>query len=101
MIEIIWIHFFADFIAQTDKMAINKSTSIKWLSFHCLVYSFFFLGYGIKIAILVGITHFIVDFITSKITKYLWEKDQRHWFFTIIGLDQAIHLTILFYLIGF
>jgi len=99
MLEIIWIHFIADFLAQTDKMAVNKSTSVKWLSIHCFVYSLFFLYYGVTISILVGITHFIVDFITSKITKYLWEKEQRHWFFTTIGLDQAIHLTILFYLI--
>jgi hypothetical protein len=40
--------------------------------------------------------HFVTDFCTSRATSALWKKDQRHWFFVVIGLDQAIHMTCLF-----
>ncbi len=97
---LIWVHFVADFIAQSDQMAVNKSTSFKWLSIHCVVYSLFFLYWGINIAVLVGATHLMVDFVTSKITKRLWAAGKTHWFFTVIGFDQAIHISILFYIFG-
>jgi hypothetical protein len=42
------------------------------------------------------IMHFITDAITSRTTSYLWQKGERHWFFVVIGLDQAIHMTTLF-----
>ena len=95
-ILIIWIHFIADFILQSDKIAINKSKNIKYLFYHCFVYSIPMLLFGWKFAIINGVAHFLVDFITSKITFYLWNINQRHWFFTTIGLDQAIHITCLF-----
>jgi hypothetical protein len=38
LIGLIWIHWFADFFCQTDKMAINKSKSIYWLTIHVFVY---------------------------------------------------------------
>lgn len=96
MILLIWLHFFADFIFQTDQMAINKSTSIKWLSLHILAYSWPFLWFGWKFAIVNAIAHFITDFFTSKATSWLWKHNERHWFFTVIGFDQAIHMTTLY-----
>jgi hypothetical protein len=39
--------------------------------------------------------HFVVDGFSSKATSYLWQKEERHWFFVVIGLDQAIHITCL------
>lgn len=104
IIVIFWLHFLADFIMQTDKMALNKSTSFKWLSIHALVYSVPFLLYfsftydplfGLTFALINGILHWIVDAVTSRVTAYLWKKEQRHWFFVVIGLDQAIHMTCL------
>ena len=92
---IIWIHFVADFILQSTKMAQNKWNSFKWLGFHCIVYTIPFLYFGVKFALITSGLHFIVDFITSKITHNLWEKKEVHWFFVVIGLDQAVHLSIL------
>ena len=71
---IIWIHFISDFLLQTDFIAINKSKNINVLMLHCLIYSIPFLIFGVEYAFINGILHFIVDFITSKLTTYLWGK---------------------------
>jgi hypothetical protein len=92
---IIWIHFIADFVLQPDKIALNKSKSNKWLLFHSLVYCLPLTLLGFEYAIINGIFHFCVDYITSRGTSKLWISNQRHLFFTLIGLDQAIHMTCL------
>lgn len=93
VVALVWIHWLADFVLQTDTMAQNKSKSTKWLSIHVTVYSIPFLIFGLKFAIMNGLLHFVTDFITSRLTSYLWQKGDRHNFFVVIGLDQAIHLT--------
>jgi len=89
-------------------MALNKSSSDKWLSIHVAVYTipFFWFGwyfaianglfwFGWYFAIANGLFHFITDYFTSRATAKLWEREKKHWFFVVIGLDQAIHLTTL------
>lgn len=91
---IIWLHFIGDFVLQSDKMAINKSSSIAWLTGHVLVYSVpFALFFEWKFLVLNFLAHFVIDFFSSKATSILWKKDKRHWFFVIIGLDQALHFS--------
>jgi hypothetical protein len=95
LIPLIWVHFVADFLLQTDKMATNKSTSNKWLGIHVAVYTIPFLCWGWKFALINGAAHFVTDWFTSRGTSYLWKREKRHWFFALIGLDQAIHMTTL------
>jgi len=116
---LIWVHLIADFVLQSDEMAINKSTSNKWLGRHALTYAstLFIAGTIIIMAlpfcgatplavwhIMIrwglfsfsnGIYHFLVDYVSSRIASRFWAGGKRHRFFTTIGVDQAAHLTIL------
>lgn len=100
MILLVWLHFLSDFLLQTDKMALGKSTSIKWLSIHVVTYSIPFCLIGWKFAIVNGGAHWVVDFLSSRACKWAHEQGRRGLFFKIIGLDQALHLTILFLTYG-
>ena len=95
IIIIFWLHFIADFVLQSSYMSMNKSKDSIVLLSHCLVYSLPLMFFGIGYGIINGILHFPIDFITSKITSKLYNKKEYHWFFVVIGLDQAIHMTIL------
>ena len=92
---ILFSHWVADFIFQTDKMAQNKSTSWPWLSSHVLTYSVFMLPYGPIYALVNGAAHFVTDAITSRVTSYLWRQEKRHDFFVVIGFDQLLHIVVL------
>ena len=100
-VSLLAIHFVADFMLQTDKMALNKSKwnqtveGAKALMSHCAVYSACFLPFGWKFAIATFMAHLLTDGITSKLTTRLWLDGQRHWFFTVIGADQLIHAVTL------
>ena len=95
IIGIIWLHWLADFVFQTDSMALNKSKSYYWLTIHCATYAALFIGFGWQFALITFALHWLTDAITSRGTAWLWQKNERHWFFTLIGFDQAIHLTTL------
>lgn len=98
-------HFIADFILQTDKMAIGKSTSMKWLTIHVVTYMvpfsilmIFFAPsvYAYTAFIVVNfILHWITDYITSRVGSYFYQNDQRGMFFKTIGFDQYIHIICL------
>jgi hypothetical protein len=98
------MHFVADFILQSDDMAKNKSKSNKWLSMHIAAYTVPFFWFGWKFALINGAAHFVTDWFTSRASSKLWNNGKVHWFFVVIGFDQAIHMTTLFltyyYLVG-
>lgn len=95
ILMLIWLHFVADFLAQNDKMALNKSKDVVTLIYHSVVYGMFFIGMGFQYCVLNMFLHGVVDFISSKVTTKLYKEEKRHWFFVTIGFDQAIHITTL------
>lgn len=90
------VHFVADFILQSDWMALNKSKRLDALLLHVTVYSACFLPfYGLAFAGITCLLHFAQDFVTSRINAKLWQANQRHWFFVAIGADQLLHYYLL------
>lgn len=94
VLTLLVLHFIADFICQTDWMAINKSKRVDALLLHVSIYTLFFLGFGWRFAVVTFLSHLITDGITSKINSYLYERN-RHWFFVAVGADQLIHYFTL------
>lgn len=95
IIALVLAHWVADFVMQSDKMAINKSKKHWVLGAHCLVYSLCLSVFGWEYSAVNGVAHFAVDAVSSRATSYLYAKGDRHNFFVVIGLDQAIHLIVL------
>lgn len=92
---VLLVHWIADFVVQTDNMAINKSSSNKWLLLHVGAYTAVMCVFGPIYAIVNGASHLIIDWFTSRATSALWKKGDRHSFFVVIGLDQLLHTVIL------
>jgi hypothetical protein len=103
----------ADFVIQTDKQAKEKSTSNKALAAHVTTYTIcttlawmiiFSLSWEhcFLLFSITFISHFITDYITSRVNSMLWKQGKVHNFFISIGFDQLLHyaqLLITFYLL--
>ena len=119
--QLMLVHFIADFCFQNDWMAQGKSKTFVPLMTHCLVYGLTFLVFfNIHFACFLIVTHYIVDYITSRITApmfkewYAYQKTDvaagpvkvmeavlghkppsLHNFFVVIGFDQWLHLVTI------
>jgi len=100
IIAIIWLHTFADFVFQGRYIGNNKGKKPHVLALHCIIYGVLYLFIDPLFAIVNGVLHFPVDYISSKLTGYFWKKKKEYLFFTTIGIDQALHYTILFLTYG-
>lgn len=92
---LILVHWIADFIFQTDKMAINKSSNNLWLFKHVALYALFLLPFGPLFATVNFGAHFLTDYVSSRVSSFFWKKNDRHNFFVAIGADQALHMLVL------
>lgn len=114
LIIILFAHWIADFVLQTDWMAQGKSKEMTPLIAHGISYTGGFaliiiiglsisgysetldVRYILKFIFLNGLLHTITDFFTSRASSYFWQQKQVHNFFVVIGFDQMIHtVTIL------
>lgn len=103
--SIILIHWFADFVLQTDKQAKGKSKNWLDLLQHTVNYSLVFLFISFFILpelnpiwfFLITFTcHTITDYFTSRLNSKLWSEGKVHNFFVSIGFDQVLHYVQLF-----
>ena len=105
------VHWLADFVFQTDWMAKNKSTSSIALIAHIAGYTLvliislllidLFLPKGIPASvvgfILINVlSHWIIDYVTSRVSSSLHKVNDTHNFFIVIGFDQLLHIAILY-----
>ena len=106
--SILVVHWIFDFFLQTHWQAANKSKNNIALCSHVGVYTiglilivllnygyFQHLGYAIGYVVLNAIAHFFTDYITSRASSSLYEKEEFHDFFTTIGFDQLLHYLTL------
>lgn len=87
-ISLVVAHFIADFLLQSDWMALNKSKSFKALNTHVSAYSAVMMLWAvghlneeyvrtsvILFTLVTYVTHFVTDAITSRLTSKLWFID--------------------------
>lgn len=111
IISLLFLHWVADFVCQTDWMARNKSQSNWPLFVHCLVYTTVFIPFAVVVIptsavvwflIFTLLLHMYIDFNTSRITSRLSAEGKygsnyipNFGMFSIIGLDQLLHYLCL------
>lgn len=95
------VHFLADFALQTPKQAINKSTSNKYLFYHVSTYSLSWLlamyaytdifTLSVCFTLITFVTHFLTDYVTSRMAKVFFDAEDYHNGFVVVGFDQVLH----------
>lgn len=113
ILVMLFMHWLADFVFQTDEQAIGKSTNNALLTSHVRNYTIImtiglFIYGGIvsaplKILAFIPITfvcHWVTDYYTSRLNAKLYKAGRRHDFFVSLGFDQFLHclqLLLTFY----
>lgn len=105
IIYIMLIHFLADFALQTHEQAINKSSDNLFLVYHVGLYSSIWL---LAMPVVMGVFeafcfacitfvfHYGTDYITSRVNKSFFSKENYHDGFVGVGFDQLLHYIQLF-----
>lgn len=103
--SIIFIHWIADFVCQTDWQAKNKSKSWEALLGHTVTYSaiwwgilsfFISLPHVMFFFVITLVCHTATDYFTSRLNSKLWAEGKVHYFFVSVGFDQILHYVQLF-----
>ena len=115
LIYILIIHFLADFGLQTHDQAVGKgqgnSFLNKMLFYHVGVYTLIWVVAMMAVkslfdlslldvlmfGMITFISHYTTDYITSRIGKPFWSKNDLHNGFVVVGFDQVLHYIQLYY----
>ncbi len=97
IIYLLFVHWISDFVCQSQEIAKEKSKNNIILYGHCCLYAFIFAFASLNplYGVVLGAIHFPVDYVTSRISKKLYEKGDIHKFFVCVGLDQFIHMATI------
>lgn len=116
VLGILFVHWIADFVLQTDSQAKGKSKDMVCLLSHTFTYSTIFMlfcliyviattpltehhftsfEFVLKFSLITLVCHTVQDYITSRINARLWEQKKVHDFFVSIGFDQFLHFAQL------
>lgn len=108
VIIILFTHWVADFVLQSDWQATNKSKNMLALLAHTFTYSVvWYIPVVTAIAIfhlpaalglfpvITFVFHTITDYFTSRLNTKLWTNKKVHEFFVSIGFDQWLHYVQL------
>ena len=112
VLAILSIHWFADFVLQTDKQAKGKSKNMDDLIAHTTIYSivfmvgicflwgnghstYFYVTNSILFGIITYAIHTVQDYFTSRLNSKLWVAGKVHLFFVSVGFDQLLHFAQL------
>jgi len=106
-------HLIGDYILQSHKMAVNKTTNSKWAIIHGIFYTlpFLFLTQNIVILFCIALSHVIIDRYrlanyVSKIKNWTFNEtgypeETPVWLTTwlMIIIDNTVHLVINYLLL--
>ncbi len=103
ILVILFSHTVADFVLQSDEVAKGKSSDNWILLKHIMIYTAAMMPCAVVVSgplfmLFLSINaaaHFVTDYITSRITSYYWQREERHKFFVTIGFDQFAHAAAL------
>tara|TARA_B100001175_G_scaffold257846_1_gene226260 strand:- start:123 stop:476 length:354 start_codon:yes stop_codon:yes gene_type:complete len=102
VLGIIIAHWIGDFLLQNEKMALGKSSSNKLLTIHVAIWTTTLavitipLGLPVVWVLLMGVLHWIQDYITSRLNGYYAKIKNNEMFWNMIGTDQMLHYVIMF-----
>ncbi len=99
------LHLFADFLLQGSSLSKLKSSKSLYLLIHVIIYTSVFIVFsplllsltfidGLIFSGINGGIHLVVDFITSKLKRIFWQKNEAI-YVSIIIFDTIIHIIIL------
>jgi hypothetical protein len=102
LVLILVAHWVGDYVLQTNAMAKRKSSSLKWLLIHVMVYLvpvaatalyLFSVESAVDFILLNGLLHLVTDLLTSRLALRFESKQRMY--FTIVGFDQLVHSVTL------
>lgn len=108
LLIVLVLHWLFDFVFQSRKIANEKWHDLKALTDHASIYGLgllcmafplnWFINDSVQLGVFVftnGLSHLMIDYLTSKATHVLSVEKLEKQFWCTIGFDQLLHLSIL------